>query len=71
MARRTTSTTAREAAYRVVRNNTKPMAPTVSEGRVLRRLEAEGFDREQGRRALQALLADDAVAIRDGRVRPV
>ena len=67
---RTASAAAQEAAYRIVRDNTHPVSPSVAEDRVLRRLVAEGFDREQGRRALQKLLATDAIRISGDRIRP-
>lgn len=68
---RTASAAAQEAAYRIVRDNTHPAAPSVTEERVLRQLATEGYDREQGRRALQKLLATETIRLSGSRIRPV
>jgi SOS response regulatory protein OraA/RecX len=55
---------AQEAAYSVIASQTTPHGKT-SERRVLEDMERRGYDNEETRRALQQLLADDAIEIDD------
>ena len=61
-----TTDAAREAVYEVVAAG--PTARRLPQETVLERLSAAGFSREQGRRALQSLLASGEIELADDTV---